>query len=434
MEVDSPYVYTLRQKVDPLGNAGESIKIEQLLGVCGGLGAGPFADMMALRSKDAVWDSALNALYGVLNENLQKLSVTIADDKQLFGVICSLYNDAYLITKEEYDVAVKQAGGGKRFKQRGGNVRVVMEWVLGPFKLVFNLLATIVTFTGNSLSYITNKLLDTVSASATSGAIINKIMEIVNAGGNVPAQIDAYYATLIASADTANIITFIIFMSMMAGFIPTVTLSGLVTSILGLMPQGVASSLLYTYLQYINLFMLVPVEYSIISKTLRYVGQKAAGSNKAIQTIFTKISARYDPSNIENMYRVLYKKVTGKDYDQSQTVKYTILAADMSTKVIALSGINPGIYKTALLFAGNNPVRIRTTKVDGTYGDQAPDPRGAAAASSVSNAAGNNGGQGGGRRRISHRKHKSRRHSRRAHRKTHKHVLSAHQRKSSQRR
>jgi hypothetical protein len=420
--------------------AGDTMKPEELLGKCSAIGFGPFVDNTPmLRSKEE-YNKFYNAIYSVITE-----------DKTLSPeVVCALAQDAYLITKQEYDVAVAAAdsvmaiGGGKKYKQRGGNIRAVVAWVLGPFATVFNFLATIVKFTGNSLSYITNKLLDTISASATSGAIVNKLMEIVNAGGNVPAQIDAYYATLIAGADTANIITFIIFMSMMAGFIPTITLSGLVTSILGLLPQGAGSTLLYAYLQYINLFMLVPVEYSIVSKTLRYVGQKAAGSNKAIQAIFTKISARYDPSNIEKMYRVLYKKVTGKDYDPTQTVTYTILKPDMSTKAITLSGINPGIYNTALRFAGNEPKRVRTTKSDGTYGDEAPIPAGANAATSnaatsnastsnasTSNASTSNAGSAtsiddtsmgytaygvGGRRR----KHHSRRHRRRLTRSTHR--------------
>jgi hypothetical protein len=420
------YVYKLRQKVDPLGNAGESIKIEQLLGVCGGLGAGPFADMITLRSKDASWDSALNALYSVLNEQLPELSANIADDKQLFYVLCNLYNEAYLLTKEEYDAAVSaKGGGGKRYKQRGGNFAAVMGWVLGPFTFVFNLTVAVYRYTGGKIS----TMLDWISSSQTVGAIVNRLTAAGVGIGGIPQTIDAYYANIITNASPEDVAAFIILMAMSLGLIPSIALSGLISSVLALLPlSGTATTMLYIYLQYINYAMIAKQELIITSKILRYVKNKIEKMDGAIKAKIDILGNRFNTGNIEDsatkIFKGLYKKLTGKDYDPNQTVTYTILKADMSKPAIVISGISPGIYSTALSFASNNPARIRITKPDKSYTDQAPDPRGGIAAASSSNASGN---QGGGSRR----KHKSRRHSRRAHRKTHKHVRSTHQRKSS---
>jgi hypothetical protein len=230
-------IYTVKDNT--LGNlfpVGTSITIYEMIGRCSGQGEGPFADIIALRD-NPIWEPALKKLAEIFKENINHPALEGLSDRYRFNFICEKFGSAVIKTQEELHTAVTKTVGGGKYRQRGGGITDILNWIGGAFKTAFTapfkLLSMIYTFTKESIVSCARKLANFVYNSQIYQAVSADAFALINAGPGLFGRLDAFllqkYTALKAKPPSEiilNVIVFTLLCIIPFGVLPGISITG----------------------------------------------------------------------------------------------------------------------------------------------------------------------------------------------------------------
>jgi hypothetical protein len=283
---DVVYIYTQPGSTTGLNQKpGDPVTVDALLGMCGGKGMGPFANIYALRSDKRYVDS-INDLKNEFKNTGALGAYTGMNDDYVFSDICDRINKATMAAYNAADPELQKniqnadtlQSGGSRLRQRGGGFMDVVRWIGGALKTAilapFRLMGYILKLTGQTIASCAKALANAFTRSQIYQAVKNDVVGLYTGGLLIPDRVDRIlvdkynaFKALPLDEKVIHVGVFTLLCLIPLGYVPYIPITGtgliynLTTYLFSLLP-GTANMVMWAWAQYALIFPIGVLEHT----------------------------------------------------------------------------------------------------------------------------------------------------------------------------